>query len=58
MDAVLYHLVFAAVRVGRDVLGGSDGVPGEPGAILHHLLHLWCFLFATLRRALRLLEDL
>lgn len=57
MATVGYHLALAALRLGRDVHRGHE-VPGEPGAVLHHLLHLRRVLPAALRGALRLLEDL
>lgn len=55
--AVLHHFPVASFRLGGDLHRG-DEVPGEPGAVLHDLLHLRGVLPAALRGALCLLEDL
>lgn len=57
LATVLYHLLVTALRLGRDLLRG-DEVPGEPGAFLHHFLHLWGVLPPALCGSLCLLEDL
>jgi len=55
--AVLHHFPVASFRLGGDLHRG-DEVPGEPGPVLHHLLHLRSVLSATLCGSLCLLEDL
>lgn len=55
--AVLHHFPVASLRLGGDLLRG-DEVPGEPGAVLHHLLHLRGILPPALCGAVCLLEDL
>lgn len=57
MAAVLHHFPIASLWLGRDLLRGYE-VSGEPGAILHDLLHLRSILPAALCGAVCLLEDL
>lgn len=57
LAAVLHHLAVTPLRVGGDILR-RDEVPGEPGTILHHLLHLRSVLPPALCGSLCVLEDL
>lgn len=57
MATVLHHLSVATLWLGGDLLRG-DEVPGEPGAIVHDLLHFRSILPPSLCGTICLLEDL
>ncbi len=58
LAAVVCYFPLPSVWLGWDVFRGGHGVPGEPGAVLHHLFHIRGLLSASLCCAVCLLEDI